>query len=85
MGLCHLWGLSRLERPFARDQAINRDGMMNVNLRALFVCYAAALKPMQGAGRGRIVAVAEHAYAWSSRRPTSRAYAGVEGGASGAG
>jgi len=33
------------------------DGMMNVNLRAAFCCMRAALKPMQAAGRGRIVAV----------------------------
>jgi NAD(P)-dependent dehydrogenase (short-subunit alcohol dehydrogenase family) len=33
------------------------DKMMNVNLRAAFCCIRAALKPMQAAGRGRIVAV----------------------------
>jgi NAD(P)-dependent dehydrogenase (short-subunit alcohol dehydrogenase family) len=33
------------------------DGMMNVNLRAAFCSMRAALKPMQAAGRGRIVAV----------------------------
>jgi NAD(P)-dependent dehydrogenase (short-subunit alcohol dehydrogenase family) len=33
------------------------DGMMNVNLRAAFCSMRAALKPMQAAGHGRIVAV----------------------------
>jgi NAD(P)-dependent dehydrogenase (short-subunit alcohol dehydrogenase family) len=33
------------------------DGMMNINLRAAFCSMRAALKPMQAAGRGRIVAV----------------------------
>ena len=33
------------------------DGMMNINLRAAFCTMRAALKPMQAAGRGRIVAV----------------------------
>jgi len=33
------------------------DKMMNINLRAAFCCIRAALKPMQAAGRGRIVAV----------------------------
>jgi NAD(P)-dependent dehydrogenase (short-subunit alcohol dehydrogenase family) len=33
------------------------DKMMNVNLRMAFFCIRAALKPMQAAGRGRIVAV----------------------------
>jgi NAD(P)-dependent dehydrogenase (short-subunit alcohol dehydrogenase family) len=33
------------------------DEMMNVNLRTAFCCIRAALKPMQAAGRGRIVAV----------------------------
>jgi NAD(P)-dependent dehydrogenase (short-subunit alcohol dehydrogenase family) len=33
------------------------DGMINVNLRAAFCCMRAALKPMQAAGRGRIVAM----------------------------
>ena len=33
------------------------DSMMNVNLRAAFCCIRAALKPMQAAGRGRIVAI----------------------------
>ncbi|MEO8049679.1 MAG: SDR family NAD(P)-dependent oxidoreductase [Acidobacteriota bacterium] len=33
------------------------DKMMNVNLRVAFCCIRAALKPMQAAGRGRIVAV----------------------------
>jgi NAD(P)-dependent dehydrogenase (short-subunit alcohol dehydrogenase family) len=32
------------------------DGMMNLNLRAAFCSMRAALKPMQAAGRGRIVA-----------------------------
>jgi len=33
------------------------DKMMNLNLRVAFCCLRAALKPMQAAGRGRIVAV----------------------------
>lgn len=33
------------------------DNMMDVNLRTAFCCIRAALKPMQAAGRGRIVAV----------------------------
>jgi NAD(P)-dependent dehydrogenase (short-subunit alcohol dehydrogenase family) len=33
------------------------DGMMNLNVRAAFCTMRAALKPMQAAGRGRIVAV----------------------------
>ncbi len=33
------------------------DKMMNINLRTAFCCIRAALKPMQAAGRGRIVAV----------------------------
>jgi len=33
------------------------DGMMNVNLRAAFCCFRAALNPMQTAGRVRIVAI----------------------------
>lgn len=33
------------------------DTMMHINLRTAFCCIRAALKPMQAAGRGRIVAV----------------------------
>jgi NAD(P)-dependent dehydrogenase (short-subunit alcohol dehydrogenase family) len=33
------------------------DGMMNINVRAAFCTMRAALKPMQAASRGRIVAV----------------------------
>ena len=33
------------------------DKMMNLNLRTAFCCIRAALKPMQAAGHGRIVAV----------------------------
>jgi NAD(P)-dependent dehydrogenase (short-subunit alcohol dehydrogenase family) len=33
------------------------DKMMNVNVRTAFCCIRAALKPMQAAGQGRIVAV----------------------------
>ena len=33
------------------------DSMMNINVRAAFCCMRAALKPMQAAGRGRIVAI----------------------------
>jgi len=33
------------------------DSMMNANLRTAFCCIRAVLKPMQAAGRGRIVAV----------------------------
>jgi NAD(P)-dependent dehydrogenase (short-subunit alcohol dehydrogenase family) len=33
------------------------DKMMNINLRTAFCCIRAALRPMQAAGRGRIVAV----------------------------
>jgi len=33
------------------------DSMMNINVRTAFCCMRAALKPMQAAARGRIVAV----------------------------
>jgi NAD(P)-dependent dehydrogenase (short-subunit alcohol dehydrogenase family) len=55
--LVHLVGGFAGGAPVAETSDQTWDGMMNVNLRAAFCSMRAALKPMQAAGRGRIVAV----------------------------
>ena len=55
--LVHLVGGFAGGSPVAETTDQTWDSMMNVNLRAAFCCIRAALKPMQAAGRGRIVAI----------------------------
>ena len=55
--LVHLVGGFVGGSPVAETTDQTWDSMMNVNLRAAFCCIRAALKPMQAAGRGRIVAI----------------------------
>jgi len=55
--LVHLVGGFAGGSPLAETTDQTWDSMMNVNLRAAFCCIRAALKPMQAAGRGRIVAI----------------------------
>lgn len=55
--LVHLVGGFAGGSPVAETTDQTWDSMMNVNLRAAFCCVRAALKPMQAAGRGRIVAI----------------------------
>jgi NAD(P)-dependent dehydrogenase (short-subunit alcohol dehydrogenase family) len=55
--LVHLVGGFAGGSPVAETTDQIWDSMMNVNLRAAFCCMRAALKPMQAAGRGRIVAI----------------------------
>jgi len=55
--LVHLVGGFAGGSPVSETTDQTWDSMMNVNLRAAFCCIRAALKPMQSAGRGRIVAI----------------------------
>jgi NAD(P)-dependent dehydrogenase (short-subunit alcohol dehydrogenase family) len=55
--LVHLVGGFAGGSPVADTTDPTWDSMMNVNLRAAFCCIRAALKPMNAAGRGRIVAI----------------------------
>jgi len=55
--LVHLVGGFAGGSPVAETTDQTWDSMMNVNLRAAFCCIRAALKPMNAAGRGRIVAI----------------------------
>jgi len=55
--LVHLVGGFAGGSPVADTTDQTWDSMMNVNLRAAFCCIRAALKPMNAAGRGRIVAI----------------------------
>ena len=55
--LVHLVGGFAGGSPVAETTDQTWDSMMNVNLRAAFCCIRAALKPMQAANRGRIVAI----------------------------
>jgi NAD(P)-dependent dehydrogenase (short-subunit alcohol dehydrogenase family) len=55
--LVHLVGGFAGGSPVAETTDQIWDSMMNVNLRAAFCCIRAALKPMQAAGCGRIVAI----------------------------
>jgi NAD(P)-dependent dehydrogenase (short-subunit alcohol dehydrogenase family) len=55
--LVHLVGGFAGGSPVSETTDQTWDSMMNVNLRAAFCCIRAALKPMQAAGRGRIVAI----------------------------
>ena len=55
--LVHLVGGFAGGSPLTETTDQTWDSMMNVNLRAAFCCIRAALKPMQAAGRGRIVAM----------------------------
>src|SRR3984957_8283998 len=55
--LVHLVGGFAGGSPLTETSDQTWDSMMNVNLRAAFCCMRAALKPMQTAGRGRIVAI----------------------------
>jgi NAD(P)-dependent dehydrogenase (short-subunit alcohol dehydrogenase family) len=55
--LVHLVGGFAGGSPVAETTDQTWDSMMNINLRAAFCCIRAALKPMQAAGRGRIVAI----------------------------
>jgi NAD(P)-dependent dehydrogenase (short-subunit alcohol dehydrogenase family) len=55
--LVHLVGGFAGGSPVAETSDETWDKMMNVNLRTAFCCIRAALKPMQAAGRGRVVAV----------------------------
>jgi len=55
--LVHLVGGFAGGSPLTETTDQTWDSMMNVNLRAAFCCIRAALKPMQAAGRGRIVAI----------------------------
>jgi len=55
--LVHLVGGFAGGSPLTETSDQTWDNMMNVNLRAAFCCMRAALKPMQTAGRGRIVAI----------------------------
>lgn len=55
--LVHLVGGFAGGSPVAETTDQTWDSMMNLNLRAAFCCMRAALKPMQAAGRGRIVAI----------------------------
>jgi len=55
--LVHLVGGFAGGSPLTETTDHTWDSMMNVNLRAAFCCIRAVLKPMQAAGRGRIVAI----------------------------
>ena len=55
--LVHLVGGFAGGSPLTETTDQTWDSMMNINLRAAFCCMRAALKPMQAAGRGRIVAI----------------------------
>ena len=55
--LVHLVGGFAGGSPVSETTDQTWDSMMNVNLRAAFCCIRAVLKPMQTAGRGRIVAI----------------------------
>jgi NAD(P)-dependent dehydrogenase (short-subunit alcohol dehydrogenase family) len=55
--LVHLVGAFAGGSGVAETSDQTWDSMMNINVRAAFCCIRAALKPMQAAGRGRIVAV----------------------------
>ena len=55
--LVHLVGGFAGGSPLTDTTDQTWDSMMTVNLRAAFCCIRAALKPMQAAGRGRIVAI----------------------------
>ena len=55
--LVHLVGGFAGGSPLTETTDQTWDSMMNVNLRAAFCCIRAVLKPMQAAGRGRIVAI----------------------------
>jgi len=55
--LVHLVGGFAGGSPLAETSDETWDKMMNINLRTAFCCMRAALKPMQAAGRGRVVAV----------------------------
>jgi NAD(P)-dependent dehydrogenase (short-subunit alcohol dehydrogenase family) len=55
--LVHLVGGFAGGEPLTETTDETWDGMMNINLRTAFCTMRAALKPMQAAGRGRIVAV----------------------------
>ncbi len=55
--LVHLVGGFAGGTPVSETTDQTWDSMMNVNLRAAFCCIRAALKPMQAAGRGRVVAI----------------------------
>jgi NAD(P)-dependent dehydrogenase (short-subunit alcohol dehydrogenase family) len=55
--LVHLVGGFAGGSPVAETTDQTWDSMININLRAAFCCMRAALKPMQAAGHGRIVAI----------------------------
>jgi NAD(P)-dependent dehydrogenase (short-subunit alcohol dehydrogenase family) len=55
--LVHLVGGFAGGSPLVETTDHTWDGMMNVNVRSAFCAMRAALKPMQAAARGRIVAV----------------------------
>src|SRR5579859_494408 len=55
--LVHLVGGFKGGSGIAETSDETWDSMININVRAAFCCIRAALKPMQAAGRGRIVAV----------------------------
>jgi NAD(P)-dependent dehydrogenase (short-subunit alcohol dehydrogenase family) len=55
--LVHLVGGFAGGSPLVETSDQIWDGMMNLNLRAAFCAMRAALKPMQAAGHGRILAV----------------------------
>ena len=55
--LVHLVGGFAGGSPLVETTDNTWDAMMNVNVRSAFCAMRAALKPMQAAGRGRIVAV----------------------------
>jgi NAD(P)-dependent dehydrogenase (short-subunit alcohol dehydrogenase family) len=55
--LVHLVGGFAGGSPLAETSDQIWDGMMNLNVRAAFCAMRAGLKPMQAAGRGRILAV----------------------------
>jgi NAD(P)-dependent dehydrogenase (short-subunit alcohol dehydrogenase family) len=55
--LVHLVGGFAGGSPVSETTDQTWDSMININLRAAFCCIRAALKPMQAAARGRIVAI----------------------------
>ena len=60
------------ERPFADLRAADWDAVMNVDLRAAFLCAHAAVPHMRAAGGGRIVSFSD----WTARsgRPRYRGF-----------
>ena len=71
--LVHLVGGFAGGSPVSETDDKTWDGMMNVNLRAAFLVFRAALKPMAAARRGRILAVGSRAGVEAS--PNFAAYA----------